>query len=270
MNNTVINKANEIRQKLADGKVLLGTHIVNTDLQIIELTAGLGFDYLWIDTEHSQADKKDVHNTLMATRAAGTGVATFIRVANIDPILVKPIIEMGPTGIVFPGAQSTADVERAVQACCYPPDGVRGFGPRACIKYGREDMTEYVENNVQAVFKIIQLEHKDAYADLDNILQVKGVDAFIFGPNDLAGSFGYYRNWKHPEVMACIDDTIKRVHAAGKPIGVSTGPYDQDFFHFWLDKGIDMISVANENMFISAGAKSAIGNFNQVVKEIGR
>ena len=267
---TVIQQANTVREKLKSGKVLFGTHIVNTELQLIELTAGSGFDYLWIDTEHSQADKKDIHNTLMAARAAGTGVATFIRVANIDPVLVKPILEMGPTGIVFPGAQSADEVRLAVASCCYPPTGVRGFGPRACIKYGLEDITEYVENNESAVLRIIQLEHRKAYEDLQNILAVDGVDAFVFGPNDLAASYGHYRNWKHSEVMAVIDDTIDQVHAAGKSIGVSTGPYDPEALGFWMNKGIDMISVANENMFVSAGCKTALKNMNAVAKSVGR
>ena len=267
---TVLEQVKAIKNKLSEGKVVFGTHIVNTDLQLIELIAGAGFDYLWIDTEHSQADKKDVHNTLMAARAAGTGVAAFVRVADIDPILVKPILEMGPTGIVFPGAQSADDVRRAVASCCYPPVGVRGFGPRACIRYGREDMMEYVQNHENAVFKLIQLEHKDAYADLDNILAVPGVDAFILGPVDLAASFGYFRNWKAPEVMAAIDDMIARVHAAGKYIGVSTGPYDTDNINLWLGKGVDLISVANENMYVSAGCKAALGCLRGVAKEIGR
>ena len=268
--NSVISKAEALREKLMNGKVIFGTHIVNTDLQIVELTAGCGFDYLWIDTEHSQADKKDIHNTLMAVRAAATDTATVIRVANIDPVLVKPLLEMGPTGIVFPGAQSADDVRRAVGSCCYPPTGVRGFGPRACIRYGREDMTEYVENNDIAVFKIIQLEHYKAYNDLDNILKVDGVDAFVIGPNDLAGSYGHYRNWKHQEVMAAMDDMIKRIHDAGKFIGVSTGPYDEESLSLWLDKGLDMISVANENMFISAGAKTALANMNRVAERNSR
>ena len=267
---SVLERANLVREKLKNGKVLFGTHVVNTDLQTIELIAGAGFDYLWIDTEHSQADKKDIHNTLIATRAAGTDVATFIRVADLDPIIVKPILEMGPTGIVFPGAQSASDVRRAVEACCYPPDGVRGFGPRACIRYGREDMMEYVLNNKQAVFKIIQLEHRKAWEDLDNILKVDGVDAFIIGANDLAASFGQYRNWKHPDVMACIDDMIRRVHADGKYIGISTGPYDHDSLRLWLEKGVDMISVGNENMFIAAGCKTALQNMSETVKELGR
>ena len=267
---TVLERARLFRKKLAEGKILFGTHVVNTDLQQIELIAGAGFDYLWIDTEHSQADKKDIHNTLIATRAAGTDVATFIRVPAIDPILVKPILEMGPTGIVFPGAQSAEDVKRAVSGCCYPPAGVRGFGPRGCIRYGKEDILEYVHSGMEAVFKIIQLEHKDAWADLDNILKVEGVDAFVLGPMDLAGSFGQYRNWKHPDVIACIDDMIRRVHEAGKYIGVSTGPYDPESLRLWFDKGVDLISVANENAYISAGCKAALGNMGAVAKEFGR
>ena len=264
---TVLNQVQALKDKLSAGKTLFGTHIVNTEMQLIELTAGMGFDYLWIDTEHSQADKKDVHNTLMAARAAGSGVATFVRVADIDPILVKPILEMGPTGIVFPGAQCAQDVRRAVSACCYPPKGIRGFGPRACIRYGQESMAEYVEHHEDAVFVIIQLEHENAWKDLDNSLAVDGVDAFVIGPMDLSGSLGHYRNWKDPEVISVIDDLIRRVHAAGKHIGVSTGPYDPENLRYWLQKGVDLISVGNENIFVTAGCKTALTNMNAVAKE---
>lgn len=267
---TVIEQVKSFKNKLKSGKILFGTHIVNTDLQLIELIAGCAFDYLWIDTEHSQADKKDIHDTLMAARAAGTSIATFVRMADIDPVRVKPILEMGPTGIVFPGAQSAVDVRRAVGACLYPPIGIRGFGPRACIRYGLEDMTEYVENNANAVFKIIQLEHRKAYEDLDAIIAVPGVDAFVLGPNDLAGSYGYYRNWKHPEVMEVIDDTIRRVHAAGQYIGVSTGPYDEESLRLWIKKGVDLISAANENMFVMTGCKTALKNLGSAASQLGR
>jgi 2-dehydro-3-deoxyglucarate aldolase/4-hydroxy-2-oxoheptanedioate aldolase len=268
--NTVIGQVNTVKAKLKSGKPLLGTHVVNTELQIIELMAGCGFDYLWIDTEHSQADKGDVHNTLMAVRAAGTGTAAFVRVADIDPILVKPILEMGPTGIVFPGAQNAEDVKRAVSSCRYPPAGVRGFGPRGCIRYGLEDITEYVENSDAAVFKIIQLEHKKAYDKLDDILAVEGVDAFVIGPMDLAGSYGYYRDWKHPEVMKVIDDFIVRTHKAGKYIGVSTGPSDEESLGFWMDKGINLISAGNENVFVMTGCKTTLKNMSVAASKRGR
>lgn len=268
--NSVINKTRILKEKLKQGKVLFGIHIVNTDLQIAELIAGCGFDYLWIDMEHSQGDKKDVHDILIAVRAAGSDAAPVVRVADIDPVIVKPILEMGPVGIVFPGAQTVEDAKRAVASCCYPPTGVRGFGPRGCIRYGLEDMNEYVSHNEEAVFKMLQIEHKNAYESLDDIIMVDGIDAFILGPNDLAGSYGYYRNWKHPDVVSVIDDTIRRVHAAGKYIGVSTGPYDEESLQYWMAKGIDMISVSNENMFIYNGCKTALNNMKNVAERFGR
>ena len=40
-------------------------------------------------------------------------------------------------GIVVPLVRSVQDVELAVSACLYPPEGERGFGPRRPIRYGR-------------------------------------------------------------------------------------------------------------------------------------
>ena len=70
--------------------------------------------------------------------------------------------------------------------------------------------------------------------------------------------------------MSAIDDMVKRIHAAGKYIGVSTGPYDEENLRLWMEKGIDMISVANENIFITAGAKTALKNMTNVAAEVER
>ena len=256
---------NELKEKLARGQIVFGTHISSTDIQQTELIGSLGFDYLWIDMEHSQITKKELHDILIASRACKGRVSTLVRVAAIDPVLAKPVLEMGPTGIVFPGAQSAADAELATASCCYPPKGVRGFGPRACIRYGLDDINEYVKNSDYLVFKALQIEAKSAYEELDEILKNQDIDAFIIGPNDFAASFGHYRNFMHPEVMQAIDDTITRVRSAGRIAGVSIGPYDEKTVAFWIEKGVQMISVGSENAYIMNGCKAALANLKSAV-----
>jgi 2-dehydro-3-deoxyglucarate aldolase/4-hydroxy-2-oxoheptanedioate aldolase len=74
---------------------------------LTELLSMAGFDAIWIDTEHSALDKQDVLINLIA--AAGSETAIFVRIPWNDPVLVKPILEMGPDGIIFPYIRSAAE-----------------------------------------------------------------------------------------------------------------------------------------------------------------
>ena len=102
------------KQKIADGRVLFGTHITNGDPHNAEILGNCGYDYFWIDTEHTQLTKHDVCDILLACRAVGPQLATFVRVPVLDPAQVKPILEMGPSGIFFPMIFTKEDVELAV------------------------------------------------------------------------------------------------------------------------------------------------------------
>lgn len=57
----------------------------------------------------------------MAAQAGGA--AAVVRVAWNDPVLVKPVLEMGVDGVIFPMISSAEDAEKAVKSCNYPPEG---------------------------------------------------------------------------------------------------------------------------------------------------
>ena len=106
------------KQKIADGQVLFGTHITDTDMHNAKVLGHCGYDYFWIDMEHTQITKKDVCNILMAARAVGPELAAFVRVPVLDPAQVKPILEMGPTGIIFPMIFTEEDVDMFIMGPC--------------------------------------------------------------------------------------------------------------------------------------------------------
>lgn len=63
----------------------------------------------------------------MATK--GSDMAALVRVPWNDPVLIKPVLDIGANGIVSPLVRTVKDVELAVAVCLYPPKGIRGFGP---------------------------------------------------------------------------------------------------------------------------------------------
>ena len=116
------------------GEVCLGTAISFSDPTVTEALCNV-LDFVWIDTEHNPLSLEDVQGHIMATK--GTDVLPLVRVPWNDPVLIKPILDIGAAGVIVPMIRTADDVRLAVAACRYPPEGIRGFGPRRPSNYAR-------------------------------------------------------------------------------------------------------------------------------------
>ena len=68
---------NLLRQRLENGDMLRGTLVSLTDPCLCEIMGNVGFDCVWIDTEHTYTCERDVLCHLHAARAAN--IATLVR-----------------------------------------------------------------------------------------------------------------------------------------------------------------------------------------------
>lgn len=253
---------NKLREKLNSGKTAIGSHISLSDSSVTEIMGDMGFDYLWIDMEHTSMSREDLRNHLVAARA--TGVSPIVRIPEVSQVQAKPILEMGPEGIVFPQVNSYELALEAVAACRYPPVGNRGWGPRRAMHFGA-DMTaqEYIRSS-DDILTILQFENIAAYKELDKILSIEGLDVIMLGPCDLASSMGHIGDWFNPEVEAVVDDVFERVHKAGKKMGVSIGLFGTDVIRRYQQRNVDMISVAADSDYIVAGGKQIYAQMQDI------
>lgn len=148
-------KIERIEEKLRNGETIYGTHSAMGGAVTTEIYGTVGFDALWIDMEHGCIDKKDLLTAIIG--AAGSDMVTFVRVPWNDMVQVKPILEMGCDGIIFPMITTAEEARYAVASCAYPPEGVRGFGPCRCIQYGKIDAQDYIHNYSKKIWKIVQM-----------------------------------------------------------------------------------------------------------------
>lgn len=254
---------NKLRAKLARGEKALGTHIQLNDSFTTELIAELGFDYFWIDTEHTTLSLEQVDKHLIAARAGG--VSAIVRVPWNDAVRLKPILEMGPDGVVIPMVNSYEEALYAVRSCMYPPKGTRGYGPKHAALYGLMPLDEYMATVDESLMKMIQIEHINAVRDLDRIITIEDIDAYIIGPMDLSSSIGKIGKLDDPEVTGLFDEIITKVHSAGKPVGVSFGLCGKDEIKKWHDRGIDFISLGTETDFIIVQARNMLSDMKDVM-----
>ncbi len=245
-----------LKEKLKKCEYTAGMHIFLKDHCISELCASLGYDFLWIDTEHTAIDYAILEQHIISAHSGGTD--SVVRIPWNDPILVKRVLEMGPTGIVFPTINSAEELDLAVRSTLYPPAGIRGFGPMRAIRYGVDDSWEYVKRSDHELVRIIQLESYEAIANLKEMVKNPYADCFLFGPNDLSASIGKLGDVFGAETSALIDEGIKIIKDAGKSVGVSSGDWRPETIEYWHNKGINVLSMGIDYLHIYKGAKDEL------------
>lgn len=256
---------NPFKERLLKGEKLIGFEVDFAEPCISEMVAACGFDFIWVDTEHQAQDYETVLNQIIACKAGGA--ASIVRVPQNEPFLAKRVLEMGPDGIIFPNVNSAAELQKAMDACLYPPLGKRGFGPKRACGYGRIDLMEYIKEAPDAMCRFAQLESKDAIDDLDNMLKIKGCDGFIVGPCDLSGSIGLLNETKHPEVVKLMKTAIRKCNDAGRPIGVAAAYGGKEDVQFWFDLGFQFLSAGTDTAAVIARAQEQVAVMSAVFKK---
>src|SRR5262245_38845410 len=226
--------ANKLRDKLRQGQICLGTCITFTDPTVTEALCNV-VDFVWIDMEHNPLTIESVQGHILATK--GSQTASLVRVAWNDPVLIKPVLDVGAAGVIVPLIRSAEDARRAVAACLYPPQGIRGFGPRRPSNYRRLGGPEFCRAANDGMLVIGQVEPGDAVNESGAILAVPGLASVVVGPSDVAGSLGHMGEPQHPEVRAAIEAVVARGRQRGVPVGLAAGD-DPDQLVDWARRGV--------------------------------
>jgi 2-dehydro-3-deoxyglucarate aldolase/4-hydroxy-2-oxoheptanedioate aldolase len=252
-----------IKQKLASDEVIIGTHVKWADNSITELFSMAGFDYIWIDGEHGYQSLQDTLNHIRAAQA--NGAAAFCRIPWNDPVRAKPILEMGPDALIFPFIRTREDAELAAASCHYPPKGVRGWAPGRAINNGLMSQDEYLKKAAD-IWVIAQIEHIDAVTNLDQILEVDGINGYIIGMSDLSSSMNILGQLANPELIKIIDEIAAKIKAKGKSFGTAAG-FNERVLCQWIKRGGRLISIGGEEEFLCRQSRFVLGEMDKFIKE---
>ena len=228
---------NAAKEKLAAGKPISVIATGDSSAALVELVSHLGFDAVFLDTEHGASGWEDVENMVRAAELAGA--TTIVRVQSNDPSTITRALDRGAGGVQVPHINTRTDAEAAVRSAKFAPLGHRGFsGGRSAYGFSGESFTDHCN---QETMVVVMLEEVEAIENLDDILKVDQIDAFFIAPGDLSQSMGYPGQTSHPEVKKVIDDAVRQTRAAGRAPGVLTSPSSVDHY---LDIGALFLYVS--------------------------
>ena len=184
----------KIRGKLALRTPTLGSWMQLPNSSVAEIMGASGYDWVAIDLEHGSVSTCQLPDLFRAIELGGT--LPLVRLADGSAQGCKASLDAGAGGVIIPMVESASQLELTRARCCWPPSGSRGVAFSRANHFGKQ-FDEYLQE-AQSPIIIAMIESNDGLKNINEILEVPGLDAIFIGPYDLSASMG---------IMAQFDDT---------------------------------------------------------------
>lgn len=246
------------REQLLEGKRLVGTMVTLNSPEVVEILVRAGFDWLFIDAEHSPLDAGALQRLL---QAAGSNFPCVIRLADHAEISIKRALDIGAAGIIVPQVNTAKQAEKIVGYAKYSPLGNRGVGLARAHGYGF-DFNDYLDRANDSTAIIVQAEHVQAVENIREIVNVKGIDAVLVGPYDLSSSLDKLGQVTDPAVTASIDQVSEVCSEQGMRLGIFG--MSADAVETYAERGYTLLAVGVDTVFLALAAKRTADKVKQL------
>jgi len=248
--------ANRIRAKLADGKTVVGTMLVELrQPSVMTLLVSAGLDFVLIDNEHGPFSVETIADLSRAARDAG--ITPIVRIPELTYAHVTQSLDGGAQGIMLPRVTEPGQVELCVACMKYVPQGRRGAViARGHTAFRGGPLAETLAAMNRETFLIIQIETAEAVARLDELLAVPGVDAALIGPTDLSVALGVAGQMDSPKLVQAIEQTLAACKAHNVIPAIHTN--DVAMTAAWARRGMRLVSINSEVGHLMAGVRAAV------------
>jgi 2-keto-3-deoxy-L-rhamnonate aldolase RhmA len=244
---------NPVRVKLEAGEPVLAVTITTNSLETAALAATVGFDFLWVEMEHSPVTLETLRGIVLATR--GLPATVFARVPVIELWTAKRVLDQGVTGVIFPFCSTPELAERAAQACRYPPAGKRGSGAGLAIETWPEPGNYYDSADANVV-TIAVIEEASAVERIDEIAATPGIDVLFIGVSDLSFSLGLRGKQNEPKHEAAIERIVAAGRKHGKYLGRPAANAEQ--IRRFREQGFQLFQCVTDLGLMRLGARQLL------------
>lgn len=242
---------NPIKKLLREGKPVVGATITVPSVETTAQLANTGFDFLWIEMEHSPITLETARNMILATR--GLKAVPLIRVPVNELWTAKRALDAGALGVIFPFTSTPELARQAVAACRYPPAGKRGFGPGlAGFRWPAPD-EGYPSFANRNVFVMILVENREGLENVEEIAAIPGIDAIYIGVYDLSYSLGHGGQFDHPIVKGAIEKIVSAAKKNNVPVGRPGG--SPEAIRQFMEQGFTIFQSPSEAGLLRGAAQ---------------
>ncbi len=235
---------NTAKQKLKDGKPLVGATVFSPDPNMYCAMANSGYDFMWIEMQHSPLTFEDVAHMIWACR--GSSAMPFVRVPDATESDIQKATDIGALGIIVPTVDTVEKAQAAVRWAKYPPEGRRSQGNG---QYGALYGADYRQTANNNMVVVIMIETPIGVENAEKIASVPGIDVIFAASTDLGNFSGHKQGDKEYEAM------VSRIHDVTLEHGIRLGGPQA-----WKDRsGFTFFQAPGETALIKLGAEVNLG-----------
>lgn len=259
-------RQNKLRALLNADKPTLGTHVHSTWPAVIEALGHTGlYDYVEFVAEYGPFDLHDFDHLSRAVELFD--MSSMVKVDQ-EPrgFIAQRAIGSGFQSVLFADCRTADEVRECVKICRpdTPQDGgTYGVGTRRFAYMGYGGSEEYVQA-LRDIVVVIMIEKKSAVDQLEEILEIEGVDMIQWGGSDFSMSIGLPGQHSHPDV----DNTRKYVFETAIKMGVppraEIGRPDQA--REYLDMGVKHFSIGTDISILHSWWKTNGDDLRKVIE----
>jgi len=199
---------NTVKQKLARGEQVVGGTVSTADVDIYCAMASAGFDFLWIEMQHSPLTYAQVATMI---RACPGPALPFIRVPDANEGDVQKAVDIGALGVIVPMVDTIEKIEDAITFAKYPPIGKRSQGGG---QYGTLWGRNYRAAANDNIMIVAMIENQQGAAIVEEIAALDQVDVVFVASSDLSSFTGLRQG--DAEYEALVSKIRDATLAAGK------------------------------------------------------
>ena len=252
MKTTAVKK---LKQKLAADEPVYGMWVTLESPSITEMAVALGLDWVVIDAEHGHLDWKEIVEHLRAAVRSDTVALVRLTERNIN--LVKRALDIGADGVLIPWIETAEQLRELVSFAQYPPQGVRGIGGERATGWG-QCIPEHIAEANEHVLVVPLIESVRGGQNIEEMLQVDGVNLFFFGPSDYSSSAGYAGQWEGPGVAEQLLKIKDAIVQAGKFCGLAAT--SEANLVQRREQGFRMLGIGSDCGFLLRGLHTMLGS----------
>jgi len=240
-----------LKSRMANGELLAGTFVKTAAIEMVEVLARSGLDFLCLDAEHSAFDRARLDACLAVARALDFPM--LVRVPSGQPQDILQALDSGAVGVVVPHVTDAATAETIARASRFGPGG-RGYaGSTRWAGFATRAMPDILAQSESETIVIAQIEDIEGVENANAIAATDGIDGIFLGPADLTVAYGH-QSQPNADLMAATKSVGDAVQAQGKAYMTFTANVAQaaELQRY----GFTMFFVASEHAWMLHGAKT--------------
>lgn len=217
-------RENHTLKLLRNQQVAHGLWLHSHDFHIARILAAQNIlDWLLVDLEHTPVDLSTASMIMASIADVSQGKCSpMARIASNTQAQVKQALDAGAQGIIVPMINSADEAREVVQYARYPPQGQRGGGGLTPhLGFNMTNHASYIPQANPEILVAIQVETIEAVNQIEDIVQVDGLDMIFVGPFDLHISMGLQPSlWSdNPQFLDAIKRVVETCQQANIPLG---------------------------------------------------